>query len=246
MKPGIMSNRTYYIVLLLVLIIYFVLAKFYFTNGKFIIWCAVPVVIFIICKDAFTGIKWFQGQPTVKHTPVVAPVAVPVSDDVKQGYRELLHLLVAPAYHAVLESAIQNLKTIDDTNDENTPLYSLAQLADENNIAFIMGLDWKAAIEDIEWRISSALKQNFDTVITLPDPGQWPPRTSISADGVIATYNNTLKANGFELGLIDTQSDEYILLVLKNGQQEQVRAAVKLTGYNYINVSDRFNLNDPV
>ncbi len=119
-------------------------------------------------------------------------------------------------------------------------MYSLAQLADENDIPFIMGLDWKAAIEDLEWRISSALKQNFDTVITLPDSDQWLPRASISADGVIAAYNNALKVNGFELGLIDTQSDEYILLVLKNGQQGQVRAAVKLTGYNYIEVGDKF------
>ncbi len=105
MKPGIMSNKAYYLVLLVLFATYVVLAKFYFTNGKFIIWCAVPVVIFIICKDAFTGIKWFQGQSTVKRTPVVTPTAVPVSDDVKRGYRQLMQLLVAPAYHAVLEPA---------------------------------------------------------------------------------------------------------------------------------------------
>jgi hypothetical protein len=238
MRTGIISSKVYYIILSLLIVLYIGLSRYYFTDGKFLIWGAVPIVIFVICKDAFTGAHWFKrnykSTPNLTEEPAIAE---PVPAIKKQGYFQLLHLLVAPIYHPVMEKFIYDMQTVDGTNEANTPLYSLANYADSKNICFIMGLDIKADTADLEWRITSALKQNFDKFIILPNKNKWPSNMSISSHGILRTYDAALREQGFQLGMVDTQSDEYFLMVFKMDSQIEVKAAVKKTGYRYYDLS---------
>jgi hypothetical protein len=237
MKQGVISSRLYFVILILLCIGYYLLAHYVFPNAKFVIWGAAAIVIYIICKDAFSGTGWFQSSKTsvIKQT-IVEQVGVPISDSEKQGYMQLMREVVAPSSQPVLEPVIQNLKTFDDTNEENTPLYSLAEFSDQHQISFIMGLDHRSGIEDLEWRVTSALKHNYDTVIPLPPVSEWPVKASVSSDGVFKAYIDALKPHGFQIGFIDTQSDEYIIVVFKIAQQPNVASAVRMTGYNYIEI----------
>ncbi|MEO6523501.1 MAG: hypothetical protein ABIN91_17590 [Mucilaginibacter sp.] len=234
MNQGIISNKLYFVILILLCIGYYLLAHYVFPNAKFVIAGAAVLVIYIICKDAFCGTGWFESKTTLIKQPRVEKTGVPINDSEKQGYMQLMREVVAPASQPVLEPFIQNLKTIDDTNEENTPLYSLAEFSDQHQIPFIMGLDYRSAIEDLEWRVTTALKHNYDSVIPLPPVSQWPAKTSVSFDGVFKAYIDALKPHGFQMGFIDTQSDEYIIVVFKIAQQPNVASAIGMIGYNYI------------
>jgi hypothetical protein len=66
---------------------------------------------------------------------------------------------------------------------------------------------------------------------------QWAPRASVSNGNVFATYNEFLLQYGFQLGFVNTDGDEYVLMVFKTTQKESVEEAVKLTGYGYFEVT---------
>jgi hypothetical protein len=243
-----MKNNVYFIVLVILIIVLLILRTWVFTTPPFLFISGGILVFYIWCKDIFTGSGWFQkkAQPKpaagkVDHTFeqfTETAVAQPLSINEKQGFLQLMRELVAPAFHEKLEPVINNLKTFDDSTDEFEPLYSLGEFTDEEGIAFISMLDWKAAIEDLVWRKETALKQNYDTVLELPSEDQWEPRASISYDNVFKTYDDTLRQHGFQLGFMNTGGDDFALLVFKTTQKDRVEEAVKLTGYGYYEITN--------
>lgn len=239
MQKHFINNKIYFSVLAAMILVYILLAKFCFPHPKFIIIGAVPLVIYIICKDIFTGLGWFAKPKPPKPVNTFKQdikIAIPISDNEKHGYLQLMHLLVNPALQPVLEPFIYELKTFDSTNEENTPLYSLATFADENNIPFIMGLSIRSAIEDLEWRIQTALKTNYGIAIVLPSPNSWQAHASVSFEGVFKTYNDALQEHGFQLGFIYTSSAEYMIIIFRSAQKDNVIDAVGLIGYTYQDV----------
>lgn len=241
-----MRNKIYFTILIVLIIILYLLRTFYFPDPKFLFIAGGIIVLYIWCKDVFTGVGWFEKKKPAAAVKAgdsfnqftATAVAAPASINEKQGYLQLMHELVTPSLHPELAPFINDLKTFDGSNDEFAPLYSLSNFTDEAEIAFISILDHRSAIEDLVWRIETSLQQNYDTVIELPPPGQWPAQASVSYDNVFKTYNNSLKKYGFQLGFINTGGDDFALLVFKTVQKPRVEEAVKLTGYGYFEVID--------
>lgn len=75
---------------------------------------------------------------------------------------------------------IEELKNYDKDSEYYTTLNYTMDFLDSNNIAFILRLDWKAGIEDLEWVLKSSLKENYNLSIELPNESNYEKNASSS------------------------------------------------------------------
>ncbi|WP_185153941.1 hypothetical protein [Dysgonomonas sp. ZJ279] len=122
--------------------------------------------------------------------------------------------------------------------DKYETLDSVITYLNDRNMWLIMNLDWKAGVEDLEWSIQSTLKQNFTQSIPLPQAEDMDDNITISHNGVFAKFDNTLRENGLQISLIDTESDEYLLMIHTIERKLEVKEAVNKTGYKYQEVAN--------
>jgi len=98
-----------------------------------------------------------------------------------------------------------------------------------------MGLDWKEDIPTLQWRLENAVRNNFGITINLPDPSEkYGPNASVSSCNAFADYDNILHQQGLQMGFIDTESDEYVIIVHRMDDREEIKKAVNKTGYKYM------------
>jgi len=110
-----------------------------------------------------------------------------------------------------------------------------------------MSLDWKQDLETLEWYIESALKNNFGLEANLPSEDQFEDNISVSHDNVFEEYDKPLRDINFQMGFIDTNSDEYVILIHKTEDKEKVEKAVNKIEYPYfeINHFDKLKIIKP-
>jgi len=155
----------------------------------------------------------------------------------QEGYLTLIDLCVGTSNRSRLIDFVTNLKDYNgDENYTTTLNYVMAHL-DRNSIHFIMALDWKQDIADLVWRIRSALKDNFDLMIELPKPTTYGERASVSYKNVFKDFDDALRFHNFQIGFIDTNSDEYVMIVHKTEHQDKVIEAVRKVGYDYLDAN---------
>lgn len=90
-----------------------------------------------------------------------------------------------------------------------------------------MALDWKQEIRDLNWRINSSLRDNFNISIDLPNPEKYGENKSVSYKNVFKEYDKALRENGFQLCFIDANSDEFVIIVHKSKDESLVREGIK-------------------
>lgn len=127
----------------------------------------------------------------------------------------------------------EKLKDFSNDEDYMTTLNYVMEHCDEQEIFFLMALDWKQDIDTLEWRLENALQQNFDLSLALPDPAGYGERASVAYDNVFEDYDKPLRENGLQMGFIDTDSDEYVIFVHRCDDKEKVIKCVNGTGYRY-------------
>ncbi|WP_324023673.1 hypothetical protein QSV08_12515 [Maribacter sp. BPC-D8] len=125
------------------------------------------------------------------------------------------------------------LKNYDKDLEYFTTLNFVIDFLEQNDNSFILRLDWKADIEDLEWVLKSALNDNFNVSFDLPNPGDYGKNASVSFDNVFEDFNKSLKQNGFQMSFIDTQSDEYVFLLHKLEDKKEVENSINEIGYKY-------------
>ncbi len=152
----------------------------------------------------------------------------------KSGYLKLVDLCIGDSKRLELTDFIKDLT--NHNGDENfvTTLNYVKDYLDQNGIHFIMALDWKQEIRDLAWRIESSLRDNFNLTITLPNPITYGERASVSSKNVFKDFDKSLKIQNFKIGFIDTDADEYIIIVHKTKDEHEIVDAVKKIGYNYL------------
>ncbi len=64
---------------------------------------------------------------------------------------------------------------------------------DNNNVPFILRLDWKAGIEDLEWVLQSSLKENYNLSIDLPNEKDYEEHVSVSCDNVFEDFDKPIR-----------------------------------------------------
>ena len=153
----------------------------------------------------------------------------------KAAYMELTDLCVHDqSDRAKLYAFIDDLKDFDNDDKYFTTLNYVMDYVDDEQISFIMRLDWKAGVEDLEWQLSTNLTDNYGITANLPVTGNYPENTGVSQEGVFADFDKALRKNGLQLGFIDTDADEYIVLLHEIQDKARVEKAVRNIGYVYL------------
>lgn len=156
------------------------------------------------------------------------------TDDIetqKEGYCELINSCIGESKKNELIVFIGNLNNYNEDSDYQSTLNFVMSHLDENNIHFIMSLDWKQEITDLEWRITSSLRDNFNTVVDLPNIEIYGEDASVSCKNVFKDYDSALRKNNFQLSFIDTNGDEYVIIVHRTEDKQLVNKAIKKIGY---------------
>lgn len=152
----------------------------------------------------------------------------------KEAYKELTELCVYNnSNKEKILKFIETLKNYDKDSEYFTTLNYFMDFLDEERLHFIMRMDWKAGIEDLEWLLQSVLENNHSLTIELPKPEDYEKNASVSYDNVFEDFDRPLRKSGLQLGFIDTQSDEYIAILHKIQDKEKVEIAVNKIGYDY-------------
>ncbi|SNR16221.1 DUF6630 family protein [Tenacibaculum jejuense] len=152
----------------------------------------------------------------------------------KEAYRELVSLCVQEQSSKTnIVQFIETLKNYDNDEEYLTTFNYFLEFLENEDHNFIIRLDWKSEVEDLEWSLKSSLKQNYDEVLKLPKHQDYNANTTVSHEGVLEDYIKPLRLIGLQLGIIDTKSDEYILLLHKQEDKEKLKIAVEGIGYTY-------------
>jgi len=161
-----------------------------------------------------------------------------LSKNKKESYIKLAKLCLNNESFKLFSNFVKGLADYDGHSEYYSTLNYVMQFLNNESIHFIMALDWKSDIRDLEWRISSSLNDNFGLKLNLPSSNQYPESASISFAGVLSDFKTALNNNGFQLGFIKTDGDEYIILVHRTTDSHEVSDLVKTIGYEY---SDEIN-----
>ncbi|MDY3548396.1 hypothetical protein PG291_07265 [Riemerella anatipestifer] len=152
----------------------------------------------------------------------------------KKSYKELIELCINlnPKKNNVI-AFIEKLKNYDKDSGYYTTLNYVMDFLDDNRISFILRLDWKAGVEDLEWVLQSSLKENYNLSIDLPNKRDYEENASVSYGNVFEDFDKPIRQKGLQMGFIDTQSDEYIIVLHKIKDKEKVKKAINKIGYDY-------------
>lgn len=158
----------------------------------------------------------------------------PLSETQRAAYRQLTNLCVYNKPDNVkIHQFIDTLENYDGDDEYFTTLNYFMDLLDDEDIPFIMRMDLSAGIEDLEWLLNSCLKNHSDVTVRLPTATNYDGETSVSADHVLEDFDKALREKGLQLGFIDTESDEYVVVLHKIQDKNSVEKAVKSIGYDY-------------
>lgn len=157
---------------------------------------------------------------------------------IRDAYKELATICLARnSCKAELLNFLDNMNDYEGDEYYHTSLNFLLDHLEINRIPFIGRLDVKTEIYELESYIAVALKENFGKEIPLPTSEKFGD-FSVSLLGVFDEFSDALNQHGFQLGFINTYSDEYIILVHTLTDEEPVAACVQGIGYPYHNTTD--------
>ncbi|TAJ05048.1 hypothetical protein DMA11_23660 [Marinilabiliaceae bacterium JC017] len=169
-------------------------------------------------------------QKELEETPINNKDTLSLNKDQKKGYQELMELCIKnDSCKEEINKFLENLNT----EDEEIILMDLICFLEEKEYNFIMRMDWKAEIEDLEWLLYRNIENNYDLKINLPKPKSYSKEATVSFDNVFEDFDKPLRENSLQLGFIDTESDEYIVLLHKIQDKERVKQAVNKIGFDY-------------
>lgn len=181
----------------------------------------------LLTQERIGTIKTAQiGKPAVER--------LPLSDPQKQAYQMLAECCVHNDNdRRKINALIGTLSDYDGDGDYLTTLNYFMELLDTNQLNFIMQMDWKAGVEDLEWLLSTQLQRQYKLHLELPKPQHYDEMTTVSANGIFKDFDRVLRHNGLQLGFIDTQSDEYVAVLHRVNDKEAVEEAINSIGYGY-------------
>lgn len=102
---------------------------------------------------------------------------------------------------------------------------------ENEDIQLVIRLDWKADVEDLSWKLSETLKDNFGINPSTSLKDRLDEKTMVSADGVWEIVEEMLSFYGLQFSFIDTHSDEYILAVYLKEHENIVENNIRRIGY---------------
>lgn len=160
-------------------------------------------------------------------------------DTQKEGYIELGEMCLNESVRAEFADFIDTLE--DYTGDEEymtTLNYVIDSLYQKGNY-FVIHLDWKQEISSLTHGVNWTLKKNFQQQVELPKQDDYGDRASVSHKNVFKDFDKAINKIGYQLSFIDTDGDEYIIVVHKTEDLEKVKNAIRKIGYDCLNSNSR-------
>ena len=157
----------------------------------------------------------------------------------KEGYLELGEICLNESNRAEFANFINTLEDYTDDEEYMTTLnYVIGTLYQKGNY-FIIHLDWKQEITSLTHGVDYTLKENFKQQIELPKQEDYGEKASVSYKNVFKDFDKAINKIGFQLSFIDTNSDEYIVVVHKSEDLEKAKSAILKIGYDCLNANSR-------
>lgn len=254
-----MNNKTYFVLLSIFLALGIYQIMQYEHNPaenawQFIlhIWSALVFIVLFWSKKEFVGTGWFEKEQQKPSQTPANQFQTPANQFDYKAWREervaslsenpeaernayiaLAKLCCSHDTQQKLIPFFEKLKDFSNDEDYMTTLNYVMEHCDEQEICFLMALDWKQDIETLEWRLENALQQHFGVSLALPDPAGYGERASVAYENVFEDYDKPLRENGLQMGFIDTESDEYVIFVHRCDDKEKVIKCVNGIGYRY-------------
>ena len=149
-----------------------------------------------------------------------------ISKKVKESYLNLAQACLNEEQLSEFESFVKTLKDYNGHWKYGTTLNFVNDFLNQKKIFLFLILDWKAGIADLNWILNLAFEKNFNQKVQLPSPDDYPERASVSYDNVFCDYKKVLDKSDFDITIIDTDSDQYVLLLHKLSEKDNVSESI--------------------
>lgn len=163
-------------------------------------------------------------------------MSLKITEEEKNAYQTIVRCCIHPNLQPQLNDFFDQL--LDYSQDKNyfSTFNYVIEYFQKNQFHCLRFFDWKQDVQDLESFIKTALKTHFETTISLPNAEKYGEDASISADHVFDDYDESLRSFGLQLGFIDTESDEYIIMIHKTTDIDEIEQAVNSIGFDYFEV----------
>ncbi len=225
------KNKLFFIVLFFLFLVFL----FLFFNYKLEIWLfggIVPLVIWMVNKDVFSGTKWFEKSISKEVVKPFVPQFVEKKYQIKkketEGLNEIVKLCVPEPNQNVLLTFIKQLEY----NDE--PWYELNECARENKIPLFIHLDWKESVSELHYSLKNVVKFIMNKEIELPDYKLFESNFLVNNEwDAYKIYDDAIKKHNLQLSLLVTGGDEYVLIIHYVKDLKDVGFAIAKLGYKH-------------
>lgn len=166
-----------------------------------------------------------------------------ISRDEKEGYLELANLcLTNIEAKNKFNKFIDTLKSYEDDEEYYTTLNYVLSFLHDNNINFIFSFDFKFPLEDTLHYLEILLKANFPVDVELVNTEKYDLEDdkgdTISRDGFLTDFNASIKPFGLQIGFINTNTDQYVIIIHQIKDKDKVILALRKIGYDYDDDTD--------
>ncbi len=152
-----------------------------------------------------------------------------------QAYSEFINLLVKDEYNKIILRNSIKYVILNREKDKHDILYDLYDMSYEEKIYFIVIIDWKEDIRELELQLYDVLNSNYpDIPVELPKASLYGENLGVCDNGVFDDYSNALRKKFLQLGFIKTDGDEYVVIVHKIDELNLVENIVSRMGFEYV------------
>ena len=157
----------------------------------------------------------------------------------RKGFLELSEICLSESNKSNFAEFIETLTDHTDDEEYMTTLNYVIDCLYQNENYFIICLDWKQEISSLTYLVNHTLTENFNQKIELPKQEDYGLRASVSYDNVFKNFDNAINKIGFELSFIDTNSDQYVVVVHKIEDRDNAKIAIRKIGYDCLSANSR-------
>lgn len=151
----------------------------------------------------------------------------------REGYIQFGNIFLSGKKKSDFFEFIRKLKDYDGDENYSTTLNYVIEKQWENLYPSIIHLDWKESIETFDEYLQDALKKNFNVSgLKFPPRNKYGANATVSSKNVFKDYDKCLINKKLKLCFIDTNSDEYIIVLHRADEYKNVENAVENIGYN--------------
>ncbi|WP_179336334.1 DUF6630 family protein [Winogradskyella costae] len=149
-----------------------------------------------------------------------------ISKKVKESYLNLAQACLNEEQLSEFQSFVKTLKDYNGHWKYGTTLNFVNEFLNQKKIFLFLVLDWKAGIADLNWILNLAFEKNFNQKVELPSTDKYPERASVSYDNVFCNYKKVLNKSDFDISIIDTDSDQYVLVLHKASEKSLISESI--------------------